>query len=70
MVGRGMEGDRLRRAVLALPEELRYTVTAVFWGDLPVKEIARQEGITPVGIRKRLKKAFRLLALALEEDAR
>ena len=55
---------------LALPEELRYTVTAVFWGDLPVKEIARQEGITPVGIRKRLKKAFRLLALALEEDAR
>jgi RNA polymerase sigma-70 factor (ECF subfamily) len=70
VVGRGMEGDRLRRAVLALPEELRYTVTAVFWGDLPVKEIARQEGITPVGIRKRLKKAFRLLALALEEDAR
>jgi RNA polymerase sigma-70 factor (ECF subfamily) len=70
MVGRGMEGDRLRRAVLALPEDLRYTVTAIFWGDLPVKEIARQEGITTVGIRKRLKKALRLLALALEEDAR
>jgi RNA polymerase sigma-70 factor (ECF subfamily) len=70
MVGRGMERDRLRRAVLALPEELRYTVTAIFWGDLPVKEIARQEGITTVGIRKRLKKALRLLALALEEDAR
>ena len=70
VVGRGMEGDRLRRAVLALPEDLRYTVTAVFWGDLPVKEIARQEGITTVAIRKRLKKAFRLLALALEEDVR
>jgi RNA polymerase sigma-70 factor (ECF subfamily) len=70
MVGRGMERDRLRRAVLALPEELRYTVTAIFWGDLPVKVIARQEGITTVGIRKRLKKALRLLALALEEDAR
>ena len=70
MVGRGMEGDRLRRAVLALPDELRYLVTAIFWGDLPVKEIARQEGITPVAIRKRLKKAFRLLALSLEEDAR
>lgn len=70
VVERDLEGDRLRRAVLALPEDLRYTVTAVFWGELPVKEIARQEGITTVAIRKRLKKAFRLLALALEEDAR
>ena len=70
VVGRDMEGDRLRRAVLALPDELRYLVTAIFWGDLPVKELARQEGITPVGIRKRLRKALRLLALALEEDAR
>ncbi|HEY0553854.1 MAG TPA: sigma-70 family RNA polymerase sigma factor [Thermoanaerobaculia bacterium] len=69
-VGRDMEGDRLRRAVLGLPDELRYLVTAIFWGDLPVKELARQEGITPVAIRKRLKKAFRLLALALEDDAR
>ena len=70
VVSRDMEGDRLRRAVLALPDDLRYTVTAVFWGELPVKEIARQEGITTVAIRKRLKKAFRLLALALEEDVR
>ncbi|HET9210149.1 MAG TPA: sigma-70 family RNA polymerase sigma factor [Thermoanaerobaculia bacterium] len=70
VVDRGVEGDRLRRAVLALPDDLRYTVTAVFWGELPVKEIARQEGITAVAIRKRLKKAFRLLALALEEDVR
>lgn len=69
-VDRELAGDRLRRAVLALPEDLRYTVTAVFWGELPVKEIARQEGITTVAIRKRLKKAFRLLALALEEDVR
>lgn len=70
VVDQGLAGDRLRRAVLALPEDLRYTVTAVFWGELPVKEIARQEGITTVAIRKRLKKAFRLLALALEEDVR
>lgn len=61
-------GDRLRRAVLALPDELRYTVTALFWGDLPVKEIARHEGVTPVAIRKRLKRAFAALALALEEE--
>ena len=67
LAGQHSEGDRLRRAVLTLPEDLRFTVTALFWGDLPVKEIARQEGVTPVAIRKRLKKALRLLALALEE---
>lgn len=70
VVGRDAAGDRLRRAVLALPEDLRYTVTALFWGELPVKEIAREEGVTPVAIRKRLKKALRMLALTLEEEAR
>ena len=33
--------DRLRRAVLALPEELRSVVTAHYWGDVPVAEIAK-----------------------------
>jgi RNA polymerase sigma-70 factor (ECF subfamily) len=66
--GQSVAGDRLRRAVLALPDELRYTVTALYWGDLPVKEIARHEGVTPVAIRKRLKRAFAALALALEEE--
>jgi len=70
VVGREAAGDRLRRAVLTLPEELRYTVTALFWGDLPVKEVARQAGITTVAIRKRLKKALRMLALSLEEEVR
>ena len=70
IVGQAAEGDRLRRAVLALPEDLRYTVTALFWGDLPVKEVARQEGITTVAIRKRLKKALQILARTLEEDLR
>lgn len=70
IVGQAAEGDRLRRAVLALPEDLRYTVTALFWGDLPVKEVARQEGITTVAIRKRLKKALQILARTLEEDVR
>jgi RNA polymerase sigma-70 factor (ECF subfamily) len=63
-------GGRLRRAVLALPEDLRFTVTALFWGDLPVKEVAEQEGVTPVAIRKRLKKALQLLARTLEEEVR
>jgi RNA polymerase sigma-70 factor (ECF subfamily) len=66
--GQVVAGDRLRRAVLRLPEELRFTVTARFWGDLPVAEIARHEGVTGVAIRKRLKRALKALALALEED--
>lgn len=69
-VGKAATGDRLRRAVLALPEELRDTVAALFWGDQPVKEVARLEGVTPVAIRKRLKRALTLLAKTLEEDVR
>ncbi len=61
---------RLRAGVLELPESLRFTVTARFWGDRPVSEIAAQEGITTVAIRKRLKKAFGLLAEALREETR
>ncbi len=55
------EAARVRRAVLALPEELRYVVTAIFWGDLPVADVARHEGITTVAIRKRLKKALSMI---------
>lgn len=62
--------ERLRRAVVGLPEDLRYTVTAHFWGELPVREIAAQEGITGAAVRKRLRKATRLLAAQLEEDLR
>lgn len=69
-VGRAVAGERLRRAVLALPEDLRFTVTALFWGDLPVREVAQQEGVTTVAIRKRLKKALQILARTLEEEVR
>ena len=62
------EGERLRAAVMELPEELRFTVTAHFWGGLAVKEIARIENITSVAIRKRLRKAFGLLEAALDEE--
>ena len=58
--------ERLRRAVLALPEDLRFTVTARYWRALPVSEIARLEGVTGVAIRKRLKKALDLLAVRLD----
>ena len=64
------EGELLRSAVLQLPEDLRFTVTAHFWGGLAVKEVAKIEGITTVAIRKRLHKAFALLEAALDEDIR
>ncbi len=62
------EADRLRKAVMKLPEDLRFTVTAHFWGGLPVKEIAGIEEITTVAIRKRLHKAFTLIEAMLEEE--
>jgi RNA polymerase sigma factor (sigma-70 family) len=61
------EAEGLRKAVLKLPEDLRFTVTAHFWGGLPVKEIARIEDITTVAIRKRLHRAFSILEGLLEE---
>lgn len=65
--GRSSEACRLRQAVMALPEPLRFTVASHYWGELPVREIAQQEAVTTVAIRKRLKKAMGLLAVALEE---
>ncbi len=67
MMGRA-DADRLRRAVLELPEDLRFTVSARFWGDVPVKEIALLEEITPMGVRKRLRRAFRQLAATLAKE--
>jgi len=62
------EAERLRKAVMHLPDDLRFTVTAHFWGGLPVKEIAEIEKITTVAIRKRLHKAFSILESMLEEE--
>lgn len=67
---RHADEERLRRAVLALPEDLRFTVTARYWRSLAVREIARLEGVTGVAIRKRLARAQRLLAERLAEEDR
>ena len=56
----------LRRAVLALPDDLRLVVTARYWGDVPVEEIARLEGVTGVAIRKRLRRAYDRLRNCLD----
>jgi RNA polymerase sigma-70 factor (ECF subfamily) len=59
----------LRRAVLDLPDELRYTVTARYWGGHSARDIAKTEGITATAVRKRLRKASQLLAATLQEEA-
>jgi RNA polymerase sigma-70 factor (ECF subfamily) len=58
---------RLRRAVLALPDDLRFSVTARFWAGQSVSEIARHEDVTTVAIRKRLRRALASLEAALQE---
>jgi RNA polymerase sigma-70 factor (ECF subfamily) len=62
-----LDALRLRREVLALPEELRFAVTAHFWGEVPVREIARQEGLTTMAIRKRLGRAVARLRATMRE---
>ena len=63
-----IEGERLRRAVRALPEPLSFAVAARYWADLPTREIAALQEVSPVTIRKRLKKALTRLAAALEGE--
>jgi RNA polymerase sigma-70 factor (ECF subfamily) len=62
------QGEQLRAAVLRLPDDLRFTVTAHFWGGLAIKEIAQLENITTVAIRKRLHRAFTKLEAMLDEE--
>jgi RNA polymerase sigma-70 factor (ECF subfamily) len=68
VLGQAVEGDRLRRAVLLLPEEQRFTVTALYWGERSVREIALDQGVSGVAIRKRLKRALQTLARLLAEE--
>ncbi len=67
-LGQSAEADRLRRAVVLLPEEQRFTVTALYWGERSVREIAREAGVSGVAIRKRLRRALQALARCLAEE--
>jgi RNA polymerase sigma-70 factor (ECF subfamily) len=67
VVRRRQEDAALRRAVLELPEALRFTVTAHYWGEMSVSEIAAVEKVTVVAIRKRLAKALALIADRITE---
>jgi RNA polymerase sigma-70 factor (ECF subfamily) len=66
-VAERQSNEELRRAVLTLPEDLRFTVTAHFWGEHSVTEIAQLEKVTTVAIRKRLKRAYSALEAAIRK---
>ncbi len=66
----GEARGRLRRAVMALADPLRFTLTAHYWAGLAPKEIARLEGVSSVAIRKRLRKALAVLDTLLKEIER
>jgi RNA polymerase sigma factor (sigma-70 family) len=68
-LSQAVEGERLRRAVLGLPEDQRFTVTALYWGERSVREVAREAGVSGVAIRKRLRRALAALAAALAAEA-
>lgn len=63
-----IEGERLRRAVRALPETLSFAVAARYWAEMPTREIAALQEVSPVTVRKRLRKALARLAAALENE--
>ena len=58
--------EQLRAAVLALPDDQRFLVTARYWAGLSVREIAGGEGVSTVAIRKRLRRTLASLEEALE----
>ena len=58
--------ELLRAAVLALPDDQRFLVTARYWAGLSVREIAGGEGVSTVAIRKRLRRTLASLEEALE----
>lgn len=68
-VAREEQGDRVRRAVGALPPSLRSAVLLRYYHDLSLDEIARVTGV-PVGtVKSRLHRALHALARSLTEGA-
>jgi len=70
ILAQGEEAAIVRGMVLRLSPKLRDVVVARYWGEVPVRDIARQESVTSVAIRKRLKKALSLISEQLEETGR
>jgi RNA polymerase sigma-70 factor (ECF subfamily) len=62
---RSERSRRLRKAVLALPEELRFPVAAHYWSEVSVADLAEILNLTPQAVRKRLRRAHEKLGAAL-----
>ncbi len=60
------QDEELRRAVLDLPDPLRETISARFWGEVSVRELAAADGISEVAVRKRVRKALSILKAEME----
>ena len=58
---------RLHEAVMGLPEASRFLVTARYWGEVPVSELAKMESVSTVAVRKRLRRALSEIRTYLEE---
>jgi RNA polymerase sigma-70 factor (ECF subfamily) len=59
----------LREAVLELPDEQRFAVTARYWAGLSVREIAREQEVSTVAIRKRLRRALAALQESMKRSS-
>lgn len=62
-----LDQEKLRRAILELSDKQRFVVTAHYWGELSLPEIARLEGVSAVAVRKRLAAAHEILLNHLED---
>lgn len=58
----------LHRAVMSLPDETRFLITARYWGEVPISELAAADNVTTVAIRKRLRRALGEIRAALEKE--
>jgi RNA polymerase sigma-70 factor (ECF subfamily) len=66
-----LEGEDVRRAITALPNDQRIAVLLHFHLDMPLSEVAVSLGISTAGVRTRIKRALRRLrpAIAISEAA-
>jgi RNA polymerase sigma-70 factor (ECF subfamily) len=63
---RSMEAERLRRAVSALPVDLKGSVELYYFGELSVAETARVLGVGEEAVKSRLFRARKVLRNSLE----
>jgi RNA polymerase sigma-70 factor (ECF subfamily) len=60
-----LEHEDLRRAVLALPQDQRVAILLHFHLDMSLSDVSDALGISPAGVRTRIKRALRRLRPAV-----